>query len=178
MFALKSPRRFAFPARGSREFTPAIAAGALILLLALQAAMPSRTDLPADSGLAPRHARPVVAPAIPTYPALARRDVFSPNGGGAVAGQGDAAAAPLDQRQVVGVLITGHRASALIKAPGAMARLFTVGQTIDGWRLADIRSDAVVFQRGAAQRRLVVGAPAQSTADQPPSAPPGAETSP
>ena len=177
MSVWKSLRRFTLPAPGSPEFTPALAAAALIALLCLQAGLPMRTELPPDLGLAPRHARAPAIPPVPAYPALQKRDVFSPNGSG-VAGE---SGGPLESREVVGVLMVGRKVGALLKAPGAAAELVHAGQVIDGWRLARIDHDAVTFERGRERRRLAVGAPplaASAPNISTASAPEGAETTP
>lgn len=178
MSAWRSLRRFTLPAPGSPEFTPALAAAALVGLLCLQAALPMRTELPPDLGLAPRHARAPSVPPLAAYPALERRDVFSPGGTG---GAGDGGGGSLESRQVVGVLMIGRNVGALLKAPGATAELVHAGQVIDGWRIARIDHEAVTFERGRERRRLVVGAPpiaANGPNISTASAPQGAETTP
>lgn len=142
-----------------------------MLLIALQFALPSRTVLPEDSGLAPRRARnPVVEP-LPSYPALDQQDVFSLDRGAA-----DAAPAGLDDYQAVGVIMTNRGAVALIKAAGASAELIRAGQDVSGWRLVDVGRQTLVFQQGRQRRSLAVGAPPLSVATAPPAADATAQT--
>src|SRR5690348_17128490 len=89
--ASRSRPRSALPAPGSPEFVPALATGALILLIALHLALPYATDLPPASAVAPRRPRPLHVAPIPPYPGLVDQDLFDPQrktGGGSAAGGG------------------------------------------------------------------------------------------
>jgi hypothetical protein len=154
--ASRSWPRFALPSPASPEFTPALATGALVLLIVLQIALPDRTDLPPDFGLAPRHARAPIASPIPAYPALSAQNVFSLDRQTGAAAEG--AGLAVDQFRAVGVIAAGKAVSALLKAPGAPARLVRVGQSLAGWRLTAITRDGVVLQQGQERRRLRVDA--------------------
>jgi hypothetical protein len=151
-----------------REAGPALAVAVLALMVPLQLALPSRTPLPEDPGLAPR--RPHAARVLPVAddPKILAAGLFSPDRAGSVAG--DAGPAALEEVQAVGVVMFGAAPAAVIK-PGAGPEQFVrVGKTIAGWRLARIERDALVFQREKQTRRLMVGAPPAATASGKPGA--------
>jgi hypothetical protein len=153
--ASKSRPRFTLPGPGSSEFVPALATGALILLIALQIALPYATELPADTGLAPRRARALKVPAIPPYPALAQDDIFDPSRQRGDHGSPEGAA---DALQVVGVVSSSRGGAALIGMTGATARFVRAGESVGGWKLVSVAKDAVWVQKGDVRRRLAVGA--------------------
>lgn len=155
------------------EPLPTFAAGGLVLMLALQFALPSRTPLPADSGLAGRRPRPPAVSAIPAYPAIQTAAIFSPIR--ASDGVGGEPSGPLDDFAAVGAVKVGSAMAALIKPPGGPAQLLRPGQVLGGWRLARIDRDALVFQLAGDSRRLIIGAPPRTTS-QTAEAPQGAET--
>ncbi len=161
------------PTPNSPEFTPALACVALALLVALQLATPSKTPLPADTGLAPRRARSLVAAPIPAYPLLARDDVFSPTRSG---GRGGDEAASIDDCSAVGIVAVGRASAALIKSPGAPARLVRPGEAACGWRLSQIEGNTVAFVHDGQQRRLAVGQGPLSVSHSNAQSPQGAET--
>ena len=163
-------RPFTIPRPNSPEFYPAMVCLTLVLAGALQLALPSTVDLPAQSGLAPRRARLAIIPRIGAFPAILARNVFSPEGGA-----GGAVSAGPDDLTVVGVVRAGRQAAILVKVGATPARLVRVGESLGGWRVAGLDRDAVLVSRDGIQRRLIVGAPARSPAPGP-QAPEGAET--
>ena len=56
-----------------------MASGALVLILALQLALPYRSAMPIDNALAPRRARPVAETPLPTYSTLMESPIFAPD---------------------------------------------------------------------------------------------------
>jgi hypothetical protein len=147
---------FALPARHSPEWTPLLAAGALLLILVLQLVLPYRTALPVDSALAPRRARPVVEALLPTYSALLQSPIFAPDRSPGGAGAGSAGPASLDGLVVVGIAIRPGSASALVKAgEGPVAKL-RPGQEIAGWRLVGVDPSHLSFMRGSERRILTL----------------------
>ena len=169
----RSPSRSMFPPRHSPEFTPALAAVALTMLIALQLILTSRTELPASIGLAPRRARAAVVAPIPAYPALLAGGVFSPDRAGA-GGIGAVSSASIDDCSAVGVISVGHTALALIKSPGAAPRAVRRGETVCGWRLSQIESTRLDFALAGQRRHLDVGAAPLSSSRATPA--PGAQT--
>jgi hypothetical protein len=156
----------------SRETAPALAVAVLALMIPLQLALPSRTPLPEDPGLAPRRPHPLQVRPAPDDPKLAAAGLFSPDRAGA-GGGGAGAPAALDEVQAVGVIMLGAAPTAVIKPVSGDQQLIHVGKTVAGWRLARIERDALVFQRGKESRRVVVGAPLAVKA--PPSGQPAAK---
>lgn len=144
----------------------------LALIAALQFGLPSRTELPQDSGLAARRARQPAAAAIPDYPALAAGDVFSPD---RAAGSSAGEPASIDDCSAVGVVAVGRAAAALVKPNGGAARLVHAGETACGWRLSQIAGNTLVFSQNGQRRRLVFGEGPQAAARSNPEAPQGAE---
>jgi hypothetical protein len=126
-------------------------------MIPLQIALPSRTPLPDDPGLAPRRPHALTVQPVPAYPALLQAGLFSPDRSGA---GGVGAPAGLDQIQIVGVVMIGAKAAALVKPGAGTPELAPVGRTIAGWRLSRIDRNGVLFQRGGESRHLAVGAPA------------------
>ncbi len=163
--------RSAWPAPGSPEFAPALACAILVLLAALQLALPSRTELPQDAGLAlRRHREPVAAP-IPAYPALAKSDPFSPDRAGDVADGGS-----IEACAVSGVLTLGRQTAVLVKASGAPARLVRLGEIACGWRLSHVERNTVEFADRGQRRILTVGQPPRSPSQTIAQPPQGAES--
>lgn len=143
----------------------------MVLLIALQIALPYATDLPPASQVAPRHPRPVVAGPIPAYPGLVDQDIFDPQRkGGAGGAAGGGGSAPV---QVMGVVSSGRGTAALMKAPGAATQFVRPGGAIGGWKLISIGRDWVWIAKGDQRRRVPVGA-----ASEPPSPPPAAPAAP
>ncbi len=163
--------RSAWPAPGSPEFASALACAVLVLLAGLQLALPSRTELPQDSGLAlRRHREPAAAP-IPAYPALATNDPFSPDRAGGVADGGS-----IETCAVSGVLILGRQTAVLVKTAGAPARLVRLGEIACGWRLSHIEHNTVEFANRGQRRILTVGQPPRPPSQTIAQSPQGAET--
>jgi hypothetical protein len=122
----------------------------------------SRTALPADSGLAPRKARPIVVRPIPAYPDLAANNVFGPDrAGGAEEGSADDCTA-------VGVSIVGRDVVALIRTRGALQSV-RVGQKACGGDVSQIARNTIELVQSGRHRMLVVGkdAPPVEAASQP-----------
>jgi hypothetical protein len=166
----RSRQLFTLPAAGSPEFAPALATGALILLLALQAALPYATELPPDSAIAPRRPHAMKPPVLAPYPELANNDVFDParaKGGSAVAG--DDASGGL---MAMGAISVGRATEVLLKAPGSPAHLVRAGESFAGWKLVSVGSDFAWVQKGGVKLRLVFGASAAPAAPPPSPAPP------
>lgn len=152
----RSRPRFALPTPGSPEFTPFLATGVLVLLIALQIALPQATDLPPASAVAPRHPRPLRAQPTPPYPGFVDQDVFDPQRkGGAGGALGGGGTAPL---QVMGIVSSSRGAAALIRPSSAPSRFVRAGAVVGDWKVISIGRDSVWIAKGETRRRLPVGA--------------------
>jgi len=59
--------------------------------------------------------------------------------------------------QLLGVVIDGESRSALLSFPGgATPELIAEGESIDGWRLTQIRDDTAILERGSSQQQLAL----------------------
>jgi hypothetical protein len=127
---------------------------ALVLIAALQLALPGRTELPDAPALAPRRARsPVVTPVV-VPAALNTSDVFSPDR----AGDGDGGAAgSMADCALLGVASIGGRSTALVKSSGQPARLVRVGEPACGGRLAHLDRGSATFTYGGRRLVLIAG---------------------
>jgi hypothetical protein len=127
-------------------------------------ALPYGKRLPEASVQAPRRSRPVLVPPVAEYPTILQSPIFSPD---RKPGE-DTGAAPgagaLDNYTALGVATARGFASALVKGPGAPAKTFRLGDTLEGWRLVGLDRDKVTFERDNARHVLTVGAPAVSAA--------------
>jgi hypothetical protein len=155
---LRSLRRFVWLPVRREDLAPLLAIGALVLLIAVQLAIPSRTPLPADPGLAPRRARPPAAAQLPAYPDIVKSGLFSPDRSG---GNSSAASAPgSDGWSAVGVVSVGRASAGLVKPGPGPVVMVRVGETLEGWRLVAAKGDALVFERQDERRKLPLGAAA------------------
>jgi hypothetical protein len=125
---------------------------ALVLIAALQVALPGRTDLPDAPGLAPRRAKSLVAAPVAIPAALAASDVFSPERAGA-GGEAESLAACM----LVGVVSVGGRAAGLVKSGPQPARLVRVGEQACGARLARLDRSSATFEQAGQRRILLAG---------------------
>lgn len=134
-----------------------MASGALVLILALQLALPYRSAMPIDNALAPRRARPVAETPLPTYSTLMESPIFapdrSPGGSGA---SGPAGPASLEGLVVVGIAIRPGSATALVKTGDGPVTKLRPGQEIAGWRLAGMDPSHLSFVRGSDRRILTL----------------------
>lgn len=156
---------------------PLAAAGAGLVALVAQFALPVATPLPEVPPSRPRAvavARVPVAPVAPD-PVVAARTLFAPTrslaGEGAAAAAAGAAgvavAAPIDPfagATLQGIARARGYAAASVRGLDGRARLMRVGERLGGWRLAAIAGNGALFTRGREARRLAVGetAPVQS----------------
>ena len=152
------------------DSTPMLLAGALVLGLVIQLALPQASPLAdvapgsirplIDAGSRPlgdMQVRPAVAPA---FTAILDRPLFSPSRSGTAAVAGDIA--PLGALALLGVASDGGRASATLVAPGGPPRSLRLGETIQGWRLSGVGRDHALLSRGGLVQVIEVGAPAQA----------------
>lgn len=127
------------------------------MILALQIALPYRTPLPIDSGLAPRRARPPVESPLPTYSALLQNPLFAPDrspGGTSI--KGAKGPGSLDQLTVVGIAMRRGAATAIVKGSDGTSQVLKPGEEIAGWRLSGVAPTYLVFLRGSERRILTL----------------------
>lgn len=155
--------------RDRPELAPIAAVLALLLLLALQLAMPSRATPVDDGGLAMRRPRLVATPEVPEYPAILRAPVFAPDRRPGESGPrpaGSAAATAdeggLSAYAALGAASGRGAATAIVAGPNGVAKTVKLGEILQGWRLVGVSPTAVVFARNGARRVLMVGAPAEA----------------
>ncbi len=159
------------PRRVELDPTPALLAGALVLGLVIQLALPQASplaDLSPDVGdgraavrLAAKGAEPRLAVA-PTYPAILGRPLFTPSRSGSTAVAADVA--PLGALALLGVASDGGRASATLTTAGGSPRSLRLGEALQGWRLSGVGRDHAILSRGGVVQVLKVGAPPQASA--------------
>jgi hypothetical protein len=143
---------------------PVFACAALVAALVAQVVIPDGQPLTDASPVLARRPRPLVAPAIPDYPAILKAPIFSPDrkpgeDEDAVPGSG-----PLNGFAVVGVATGRNFAMALVKGPDGSVRTLHRGDTIQDWRLVGIESSQLTFARDTARHVMLVGAPAAGAA--------------
>ena len=142
------------------EFTPVLAAGALLLVLVVQLLIPSTPLLPDGSALAPRRPHLVAAPALPAFDAILRAPIFSPDRKPGESDEAAPGASALDGFVPLGVSIGRGFASAVLKGPDGNIRTIHVGARVLDWRLVGIESSQLTFERDTSRRNIPVGKPA------------------
>ena len=167
------------PRRLELDPTPALLAGALVLGLVIQLALPQASPL-ADLSSVGRSARAVGLPthgtgfrvaAAPSYLAILNRPLFSPSRSGAAA---VADVAPVGALALLGVASDGGRASATLSTVGGAPRSLRLGEAIEGWRLSEVGRYHAILSRGGVVQVLKVGAPPQASVSAAVTAPGGA----
>lgn len=134
------------PSRDNATLLPALLAGALVLMAALQFALPAEAELPAQTGgsvqraLADRQ----VTRAIPD-PVILRNALFAP--GRANGGANVAAAGPLDGAVAVGMVRGRGFARAVLQQSDGSAVSVAVGGRYRGWRLIGLTKVNAIFTR-------------------------------
>ena len=70
--------------------------------------------------------------------------------------------------RLTGIALVGGEPRAIIEVGGRQAELFRPGQTIAGWRLADIEASRIVLQRGAESYTVPMADAGADASDTPP----------
>jgi hypothetical protein len=154
---LRFPRAINLPAPGSGEFTPAVACAALAGALALQLALPQRTEPDALAGRAPRLPREEAVVAVPEYQQIFQGPIFAPTRAAAGA-QGNVGAEPASGSfEALGVGIGPAGATAVLRTPAGQVVQARPGQVIDGWRVAGVAANRVVLTKAGERATLLVG---------------------
>ena len=142
---MKFQVRFPRPSRDNGTLLPALLAGVLVLMVALQFALPAEVELPLQIGQAApaRLAVREVSRVVPD-PIIARSALFAPGRGG---GGNVASAGPLDGAVAVGMVRGRGFARALLQQSDGSAVSVPVGGGYRGWRLAGLNKDYAIFTR-------------------------------
>ena len=146
------------------ELAPVLAAGVLLLALAVQMLIPGTQPLTEGSLLAPRRPHLIAAPAPPRFDAILRAPIFSPDRKPGELDDATPGASALDGFTAVGVSIGHGFASAVLKGPDGNIRTIHVGDTIQDWRLVGIESSQLTFGRDTIRRQIPIGKAAAATA--------------
>ena len=142
-----------WPARADGNWLPALLALVLVLMAALQFALPADVVLPDAPGrtVANRLPERIAFRAVPDDVIL-RRALFAPGSGGA--GKGVAGAGPLDGATPVGVVRGRGFARAVLQQADGSAVSLPVGAAYHSWRLTGIATNSATFLRDG--RKLVL----------------------
>lgn len=125
-----------------------------------QFALPSGTELPQDSSLAPRRPRTPLAAMVPDYPAILRAPIFAPDrapGEAPVLAAGPAGVSASAPIQLLGVAASGRAASAIVRGADGTTRVLAPGESAQGWRLISVEPNAATFLGPAGRVHVPVG---------------------
>jgi hypothetical protein len=129
-----------------REWAALAAAGAVAVLMPLVLLTPSPAGKTAASGA---QAAPLTASPVPPLSAVFERAMFG------IAAESEADAAPADAPGLVGIVgRLGADAVALVRTRDGATRTLHIGESVDGWQLANLSIDAAFFTRGAQRVRV------------------------
>ena len=156
MSAFRSLRSSILRRPGSGEWPPILALIVLLGGLAAQLALPGRTELPADSAVAPRRSRAPVATPVPEYPAILRTPIFAPDRAPGET-SGAAGTTLATHVQVLGVAVGGRSASAVVRDPAGASHVLRPGQSVHGWRLVLVTPRGAVFAGPGGRVAIPVG---------------------
>lgn len=136
------------PSRADQTLLPALLAAVLVLMVALQFALPVEDELPAAMRrvVPARLAQTGVNRVVPD-PVILRSALFSPSRAAGGGGANVAASGPLDGAIVVGMVRGRGFARAVVQEPGGGAVSVPVGGRYRGWRLVALGASNAVFSR-------------------------------
>ncbi len=95
----------------------------------------------------------------PDFASISLHPLFTPN-----RAQGDGGATPDGPLSLVGLAVTGGRASVVLRTQDGADHVLGSGETLTGWRLIAIGASSAELQRGAETQVLRVGAGAAAAA--------------
>ncbi len=129
----------------------------LILILTggmvLQAALPIRTALPEDNGVAPRRLRSPLPTTVPAYGAILQAPIFAPD-------RRPEGQAPAQSLQLIGIAANGRSTgSAIVLTQDGASHVLKAGDSVDGWRLVAVSSGHAIFDGAAGRAVLSVTVP-------------------
>jgi hypothetical protein len=127
---------------------PALLCGVLVLMIALQFALPVGDELPAEvRRVVPlRSAQGQTSLVVPD-PIILRSALFSPGRGGGAGGTNVAATGPLDGAAPVGMVRGRGFARAVLQQSDGSAVSIPVGGRYRGWTLVKLSASDAVFTR-------------------------------
>lgn len=126
---------------------PALLCGALVLMLALQFALPVDEELPAEvRRVVPARLTQSAVNRVVPDPIILRSALFSPGRGGG-GGTNVAAVGPLDGARVVGMVRGRGFARAVLQQSDGSPVSVPVGGSYRGWRLVALTPGNAVFSR-------------------------------
>jgi hypothetical protein len=167
MCSLKLQFPLPLPTRANRAAMPALCTAVLGVLAALQLALTSAVELPAQGwgGGGVRSALPAIGH-VGIDPLLTRSPIFSPTRT-AAAPDGQGALAPLGGAMVVGAITVSGRALAIVQhANGSVTRL-PLGASLSGMRLVALGRDGATFATATGRLQVAFGsAPAAPAANE------------
>ena len=142
-------KRLALPPRPSRDngaLMPALLCGVLVLMLALQFALPRDDELPTEvRRVVPARLAQSQVGRVAADPIILRSALFSPGRGGG--GANVAAAGPLDGAAVVGMVRGRGFARAVLQQSDGSAVSVPIGGSYRGWRLIALSQGNAVFSK-------------------------------
>lgn len=125
---------------------PALLAGVLVLMIALQFALPVENDVPVDvRRVVPSQLGEVAISRVVPDSNILGNALFSPGRGGG--GSNVAASGPLDGAVVVGMVRGRGFARAVLQQSDGSAVSVPVGGNYRGWRLVTLASGNAIFSR-------------------------------
>lgn len=167
MCSLKLQFPLPLPTRANRAAMPALCTAVLTVLAALQLALTSAVELPAQgwSGGGVRSALPAIGH-VGIDPLLMRSAIFSPTRT-AAAPNGDGSSALLGGARVVGAITVSGRALAIVQhADGSVIRL-PLGASLSGMRLVALGRDGATFATATGRLLVAFGsAPAPAATEE------------
>jgi hypothetical protein len=145
---LKLPALPPRPSRADQTLLPALLAAVLVLMVALQFAMPVDKEMPAAVRrvVPARLAQTPLSLVVPD-PVILRSALFSPSRAARGGGANVAASGPLDGAIVVGMVRGRGFARAVVQERDGNAVSVPVGGRYRGWRLVALTSGNAVFSQ-------------------------------
>lgn len=148
MYALKLPALPPRPSRDNGTILPALLAGALVLMIALQFALPAELELPLeDAPMVPVRLANASVARVQADPAILREALFTPARSAVVGGGASTGTGPLDGAFVVGMVRARGVARAIIQQSDGRALSVPVGGRYREWRLVSVTPGNAVFSR-------------------------------
>ena len=137
------------PNRDNGAILPALLSGVLVLMIALQFALPVDDDIPADvRRVVPSQVGENAIGRVVPDPIILRSALFSPSRGGAgVSASGAAASGPLDGAVPVGMVRGRGFARAVLQQSDGSAVSVPMGGRYHGWTLIGLNAQSATFSR-------------------------------
>jgi len=145
---LKLPALPPLPSRDDRTLLPALLAALLVLMMAIQFALPVAEELPSDARrVVPSGSVEAVVGRVVADPVIVRNALFSPSRGSAASAAAGVGNGPLGGATVVGMVRVGKVARAIIQQADGMAVSVAVGGVYRGWTLVALSTTRARFLR-------------------------------